>query len=469
MAQKGKDRASKRLLLFDNQTTHPDDELPGLILFTPESAAAAGQAGITAAHRWPDDAHYESLAKPITNLNQDKRELLQRIYTQVLELTAFEQTSEVTTSPDSDFHLVISRTGSHFTFDLEVPVIIGEKGDTGDTGATGATGATGSPGSDGPTGATGAKGDKGDQGDPCESCGEPPPAPTVPEGKTVSDVSCNAAAAIADILLKGKLSDIHEQVGLGQTLAQIVIFIVAAVIAIATGGIAGIIASALFGAVTTLAEHVIGNMADTALVLGDADFWDAVICDIFCAIKSNNDLTTGDRSAMSAALRADTYTAGGYTASVWFNQLADYLDGLPIDAIRAATLAGVGDDHDCSGCTDCPDCTSLMSWVATSAGLTGTVLSYGVDYVEVQADFYAGLGGGYYAEISTENDALCCQLDHVVVTSGTYNGAGAGGDQYASCGGHWYTTHAGDPTDQSACTIALCSSLPFTVKMYLKA
>lgn len=464
MAERGKARDKKAIILWDNQATIPDDELPGLIMFTQESAAAAGQVAITAAHRWPDEAHSQTLNRKITNLNQTTRDNLQRIATQIIELMPFQQTSEVTDSPDSDFHLVISRSGSHFTFDLEVPEIIGEKGDKGDTGDTGSTGATGEKGDTGDTGATGSPGENGTDGSDCDcESVTKPPTPDNPPDTTDDGSSCNIAAALSfhlKALITASQAKLDDGLNFTTLLAELFASIFAAVF---TGGVAlPIVVAACLLIVRFLVDH--GD--DTPAVLADDGFWAEIACKIYCALKPSKDLTTDNIATAAAAVLTGTHTGSGYDADAWRTIVHDYLIGQDINVLRSFAVIGIVTAYDCSGCV-CEECANVSAFIATAAGTTGSIISSTDTTIDVQAEPYNdGLGVKYYTEISTMDVSLNCILLDIEILTGDAGDPLTVGIAIESSS-HWYETSLhSDWAGQHVCTVYVQSLTTFTCRYH---
>lgn len=398
-----------------------DSELAGLVMWTEDTKSVAGQLLVDEAHRFPSSDFISIENIPLTNLDETKRQAIQRIGTQVLELMPLIIDGEITDSGDTEFHLTVSRTGAHYTIDLEVPEIVGEKGDTGDVGATGETGATGA------TGATGEKGDKGDTGDAgadCEDCGEgikDVPTPPTPDGGTDDQTSCNVAEGMAQ-LLKSNVANIHSQLAGDVLAADIIGVVLSAIAAFITGGLA--LATAI-AAVSALVAFILSNSDESVLVLGDDAFWERVRCDIYCCVTPSKDITSDVITCIQAALRADTYVSGSFDAPDWFGALADLLDKLPIGYFRQYGYIGSLNDADCSGCEcDVSPCDAINVTVIEGTFIERGLTEEGKCYVRVSSLPH---GGGAHEQVdiafnltgypSTEGD--CAKVLGSNIVAGT--------------------------------------------------
>lgn len=423
MAEKGKSKPKRSGIAWDNQETHDESlELAGLVLFTTESRAAAGQALIQSAHRWPDIGHVEDLERPLTNLSQAKRELIQRIATQVIELMPLVIEGEVTSSGDASFHLVVTRTGAHYEIDLEVPEIVGSKGDKGDTGEPGAKGDTGDSGA---TGATGATGD-------CSGCPELPtqiiPTPENPPDATDDQTACNISEGIVQ-LLKEKVLTVHLGIAQGSGITQIIGILLAALAAYLTGGFA---LPALIEAVAAFIAWVLATDDESMTVVGDSAFWDAMRCAVYCVITPNKDVDETLKTSIESAIRGMTYVSGSFDAPDWISAIADLFHELPLQYIRVGALIGARNAADCSGC-DCVTGCDLDNWhVYVDPNYTwGTEVERGSDYIIVDSIHDAAETGYQGIVVYTTGDAnICCTVTYEIIS-----GAAGGVTTYkTNCG-----------------------------------
>lgn len=437
MAERSKRKDRKIRLIWDGQANDPADQTPGLIFYDDDNKSASGGLLFAEADRFPDPSEIKDLARPLTGLNDEQRQQLIWIGRQLLTLMPLALTSEVTESPDSDFHLEITPTGSAYLFDLEVPIIIGEKGDkgdTGDTGNTGAMGATGATGATGSTGATGATGAQGEPGTDCE-CPEIPdtPPPTPNEGQTAEDLSCSIAGLITQESLRATYKTAIDQRTEGIGIAALIFNIVAIILGGASGGV-------LFAIIVALANGIFAAIDaspdDYGVLIDDDVFWSLIQCALYCALTPADTFDETKRTAAVAAIRALTYDVPEHpeiVSSDRFNEIADTLAGYPLETLHAKAAAAPFVTYDCSGC-DCPtgDECALQFTISQSIGTNYATYMDGDGFTHITGDaVFDSRFGGYAFLLETDSDSSCCRFKS---EQSTYTSGAASNYLWNDCG-----------------------------------
>ena len=225
----------------------------------------------------------------------------------------------------------------------------GAPGEPGTPGEAGSEGPQGDPGDTGPTGATGPAGADGSDCD-CESVTHYD-TPDNPPDTDDDQSACNIAGGLAAYIRAMEQSAIDTQSG-------------TAGLAVKIGTLAAVIAAGIFtgGAAWPLVVAAAGALIDFVIehdesqtVVDDDDFWDEMACQIYCALKPDKDITDPKKTAIVAAIRGTAYTSGSYDAPTFYNIFADFLDGLPLELVRAQVVSGIRAAFDCTGCDDCPE------------------------------------------------------------------------------------------------------------------
>lgn len=428
--ERGKSKPRQQLIIWDGSTVVPDEEAVGLISYNETAKSEAGGVLFVEGDRWPDQSEHADLKRSLTGLNNPQRERLLWLGRQILTLMPLVLEPEITDSPDSDFHMVITRVGATYTIDLQIPEIIGEQGEQGVQGeqgiqgVQGVQGETGETGATGATGATGEQGIQGVQGEPgdCSDCPPqdsfPTPDPINPDGQSDEESRCNAAGHLAWGILRKSMDETKQGIDLGKNLVDILSTLV---LILVTGGWAVVVIAArlLFDAV----------LASTQVdaVLEDDAFWEAVQCDLYCSLTENGVITDESKANAVSKIRADEYTNIDYDAPHHFGIVADFLEGLPLDVLRSAAFVGVGVNYDCSGC-DCEETCSTVWYIAEALGSGHGVIN---NPTTVDEDGYYEVssqdpGNGHqYILLRTDGDSDCCKLASVTVAPGSEDPARA--------------------------------------------
>lgn len=473
MAEAGKSKPKRMHIFWDSQVNieNPDDRIPGLVFYTPESKIAAGGAFMLEADRWPDSGEEKDLNRPLTNLDHVRRQLIKDLASQVIALMPLSMISDTTDSPDTDFHLVIEREGSTYNFTLEIPEIIGEKGDKGDPGEQGEQGEQGEPGEKGetgdtgPTGATGATGATGPagadgaDGEDCD-CNESPttPTPENPPGNNDNDTACNIAGQITYSLLKKSIQDIEDRYNLGQTVGDIILGVLAIIAAAGTGGIA---LPLVFSALKVLFDLIAGAPDIYDVALADSGLWSEVQCAVYCALQEDgNDITDSTKSDIAAKIAALTPTVAGLdsgqVASI-IDSISSFVEALPTDVLRQHASLGALLSYDCSGCDDCEEGCPLDSWV-TQVGTEDTITD-----IRTSTEIWVDSVGNAVALNSPGTGIDCCKMGFELISGSSVTVFGAIDCANPQDGGHIGYSYDGT---QPVNYIVLASPGSFRVRVF---
>lgn len=277
----------------------------------------------------------------------------------------------------------------------------------------------------------------------------PPLAPT--EG---TDTKCRAAnsivsafEAVEEQYYQAKLSSETEA-----EIAAILITFLVAVGVIATGGVLAILGAGLAVLMTTI------SAADFAAAFTE-DVWNQFLCDIYCRMDTNGQLTDAQVREIQANMAAVSGIAGQ-----WFNDILSSQTARSMNNLAGQGRAGT---RDCFVCTDCA--CNLADW--------DIYLTYGAnivrgsddtgDYIQVDSVFAPGEVGGYAAGITTNDPAKCCTfLDHVYISgAATGNLWVACGEAIPADGAAW--PHSGDPNLPMSSIMYTYAGGNFTVRIYL--
>lgn len=416
MAQAGKRLPDKSMILWDNQFVIPTDQDVGIVEFDETNKTYAGAALSNAASRWPDELHTDQLFRPLNTINQERREALQFLGRQILQLMPLIIDGEIDASGDSDFHLTVDRVASHYTIHLEVPEIIGEKGDKGDTGDTGMTGEkgdkgdkgdtgdTGATGSTGAAGADGADGADGMDGADCTECGDtenPPPPDTDPNPSF-----CGIAAYLTtwfDAEWRSVMDIAAVEADAASAAAQALNYLSLNPVAIASNILIDWITNA----------YDVGIAAIEAEV--SPDVLEHFECLLYCILKANNgfqDNTIEEWGTEINATAGET-NGGGFAAGAFVNGLNTY----KLTTWRRRALIGSLEPSDacaelCEDCADVGTCT-LSNWDVYPSGSDDygfiTSRDEGTGIISCSSADHA-VGGNYYLIIQTASDSTCCNF-----------------------------------------------------------
>ena len=473
MAEAGKSKPKKSIVIWDNQIDVPHDQLAGVVLFDDTNKVQAGTELVRKAHAFPDPSQSHLLERPLTNYNEDRRAAMQWLGTQIINLMplVINGVVENDTTGSTDFDLTVNRAGSTYTITLTVPEIIGTKGDTGekgdigekgekgDIGEKGEKGDTGLTGSTGATGATGATGEAGQDGEDgqdgeCPDCSDVPD-PEPPDGQEESQSSCNVAQAVVYGLIKPSFQASQDQVvGVVDVTLAILGAIGAIAALVVTGGLAWPAVVAVFAGII---KFLLENVEDTPYALADDAFWSEVACQVYCAINPRTSwdaIMVGDAASF---IVGGTHTGTGYDANAWREIIANVLLNFPLEVVRKSATVGISADYDCSTC-DCPDeDTCEANWHVRPDITDYTSMTSGEGWIQISA--HDIIGSNYYGIVVTDSISECCIFDHYEVISGSI-GLWAGKD----CGSESVIT--GLLTGHCLHELGPQSAEPFVVKIY---
>lgn len=246
--------------------------------------------------------------------------------------------------------------------------VCGADGEPGEPGPQGEAGPEGPKGDTGDTGPAGATGPAGPAGDDCNCDTIHYETPDNPPDTDDDQSSCNIAGGLAAYIRQIEQDTIDAQSG-------------TAGLAVKIGTVAGAIAAGIFtgGAAWPLIVAAAGALIDFVIehdesqtVVDDDEFWDAMACQIYCALKPNKDITDSLKTTIADAIRATSYTSGSYDAPLFYGIFADFLENLPTEVVRSQVVVGIRAAFDCSGCDDCPEppeCPTLY-WAASGGTVT---------------------------------------------------------------------------------------------------
>jgi len=189
----------------------------------------------------------------------------------------------------------------------------------------------------------------------------------------------------------------------------------------------------------------------------DEEFWQAVLCAIFCNLEENGQFTAAGHAACIAQIQADLADTAPREYVLSYIRAGGY-QGMNV------IMQSGGGSRSCDAC--CGTC-SPEDWQVISGH--GTLIERGADYISVTAQDVGG--GNYYIDVAThvgwatsdEFSSPCCVYDHFEYIGDTVEGTQ---EAIVLCGDSYNNITVGSIGNQCGWLLEFSNTDPFAMKIF---